>query len=375
MSNASGEYQSLESRCADFGAQVAQFLQRYLNQWQGYKPAWNYEDGCVWKASLDLADATGLRFFSDFVYREVSRRISADGTIARYSADEFNIDNVNPGVVLLALWRESEESRFLTAAEHQLAQLDQHPRTNSGGFWHKRIYPDQIWLDGLYMAQPLRAAQAVRLGDESIVADLLAQFAHVHTHLVDADSGLLVHGWDERRSERWSDPLSGRSPHVWARALGWYAMALIDCIDHLSANFPTAAAQLASSLQQFATTISAHRSQRGMWLQLPLFVDLEGNYEEASATLMIAYALMKGARLGVLAAPFGVIGETALRACIDQYLDTEKLNGICGVAGLGNTPYRDGSIAYYLSEPIVANDPKGVAALMMALAEGIRRVS
>jgi unsaturated rhamnogalacturonyl hydrolase len=366
-------YLALEQQCSVYGAQVAPFLQRYLAQWRNYKPAWTYEDGCVWKGSLDLARVTGLRQFSDFVYREASVKIAGDGNISGYSADEFNIDNVNPGVVLLSLWHQSGEERFHRAARHHLAQLDRHPRTQSGGFWHKKIYPNQIWLDGLYMAQPLLSARARLDQDASVAADVLAQFRHVHLHLRDLNSGLLYHGWDESRAERWSDPGTGCSPNFWARALGWYVMALVDCIDQLGDGFAPQRAQLGDFLREVTRALLKVQTADRMWLQLPVLADVAGNYEESSATLMIAYALMKGARLGVLDPASGAAGEAALRACVDRYLDDIQLRGICGVAGLGNVPYRDGSVAYYLSEPIVANDPKGVAALMMALAEGLRR--
>jgi unsaturated rhamnogalacturonyl hydrolase len=369
----SSSYRSLAEQTACYGAQVAPFLERYIAGWRNYKPAWNYEDGCVWKGALDLARATSLRGFSDFVYREVSARVADDGTIAGFTPDEFNIDNVNPGVVLLELHAQTGEARLQRAAHRQLAQLGAHPRTHSGGFWHKRIYPHQIWLDGLYMAQPLRSAQARLAGDAAIAADVAAQFAHVHRALRDPVSGLLYHGWDESRRERWSDPATGCSPNFWARALGWYAMALIDCIEQLGDAFTAEQRMLSGHLGALAAALRRVQTQGRMWLQLPALADAAGNYEETSATLMIAYALMKAARLGVLDADAGRDGEAALRACIDRHLDAERLGAICGVAGLGNQPYRDGSVAYYLSEPIVANDPKGVAALMMALAEGLRR--
>lgn len=374
MSGPVRDYVALEHQCARFGAQVAPFLQRYLVQWRNYKSAWTYEDGCVWKGCLDLARVSGLRQFSDFVYREASVKIAGDGSIRGYVPDEFNIDNVNPGVVLLSLWQQSGEERFHRAARSHLTQLDRHPRTQSGGFWHKKIYPNQIWLDGLYMAQPLLCARARLDSDAAIAADVQVQFRHVYSALRDADTELLYHGWDESRGERWSDPNTGCSPNFWARALGWYVMALVDCIDQLGDGFAELRAELGAFLKDVAQALLKVQTAGCMWLQLPALADIEGNYEESSATLMIAYALMKGARLGVLDRASGDAGEAALRACVDRYLDDSQLKGICGVAGLGNTPYRDGSVAYYLSEPIVANDPKGVAALMMALSEGLQRM-
>lgn len=358
-----------------FGTQVAPFVHGYVQAWKTYKPNWNYEDGCIWKACLDLADASGQRFLSDFVYREVSARVAGDGSISGFDADEFNIDNINPARVLAMLLERTGEDRFRIALDAQMAQLDRHPRTRSGNFWHKRIYPNQVWLDGLYMAQPVRCMVAVASLDDAIAADVVSQFEFVHAHLRDMRSGLLFHGWDETRIERWSNPETGCSPNFWGRAMGWYAMALVDCVDVLKANprFSSATVTLSSVFAEVADALMSVRSSSGLWYQVLDRPKDPGNYEEASATLMLAYALMKGARLGVLGEAYGEAGQAALSTCIERFLDERQLHAICGVAGLGNIPYRDGSVAYYLSEPIVANDPKGVAALLMALAEALRQ--
>jgi unsaturated rhamnogalacturonyl hydrolase len=364
----------LADATASFGTHVAPFVQSYVQAWRTYKPSWNYEDGCIWKGCLDLADASGQRFLSDFVYREVSARVSDDGAISGYSPDEFNIDNVNPGRVLSMLLASTGEQRFRLALDAQMAQLARHPRTQSGNYWHKQIYPNQVWLDGLYMAQPMRCSYAMLTGDPAIVADVIRQFDFVHSNLRDAQSGLLYHGWDESRAERWSNPESGCSPNFWGRAMGWYAMALVDCVDVLSPGtlLPGATDRLTTIFVEVAEALMRVRSASGLWLQLLDRADEPGNYEEASASLMMAYSLMKAARLGLVDRATGQAGRDAFTTCVDRFLDDTHLHSICGVAGLGNTPYRDGSVAYYLSEPIVANDPKGVAALFMALSEALR---
>jgi len=368
-------YRPFAEQAAPFGAGIAAFVERAIATWQPYKPAWNYEDGCVWKGALDLAEATGLRGFSDFVYREISARIDADGHIRGFEAGEFNIDNVNAGKAVATLYADTGEARFRRALDAQIDQLARHPRTRSGNFWHKNIYPNQVWLDGLYMAQPLRCSVARLDGDNATVSDVVAQFTFVQATLRDARSGLLYHGWDESRAERWSDPATGCSPNFWARAMGWYVMALVDCIDALRGGTPAmaaAASSLAAILAETSDALLRVLSANGLWYQVLDRADEPGNYEEASASLMIAYALMKGARLGVLDGAAGKTGLASFAACVERFVDANALHGICGVAGLGNTPYRDGSVAYYLSERIVDNDPKGVGALFMALAEALR---
>jgi unsaturated rhamnogalacturonyl hydrolase len=356
------------------GSQFAPFVTHYLAQWQPYRPFWNYEDGCIFKGCLDLATATGESRFADFVRREVSARVAPDGTIQGFEPDEFNIDNVNAGKVLFPLYAQTGDRRFRLAIDNQEAQLDRHPRTQSGNFWHKKIYPHQVWLDGLYMAQPFRCAYANLTGRSSdILADVLRQFAHVAAVMRDAASGLYYHGWDESRSERWSNPRTGCSPCFWARAMGWYAMALVDCCELFATSPSEGSAPLARQLQDISASLMRVRSPRGLWYQVLDQGSRERNYEEASASLMFAYVLMKGARLGLLPTALGDAGFQSLRSCVDRFLTEHELSGICAVAGLGNVPYRDGSYEYYVSEPIVANDPKGVGALFMALSEGLRR--
>lgn len=356
-----------------FGPHVLPFLRHYLGNWDFYKPGWNYEDGCIFKGCLDLADATGWSEFSDFVYDKVSPRVGEDGSIAGFDPDEYNIDNVKAGKIFFPLYDRTGEERFKRAAITQLMQLKTHPRTKSGNYWHKQIYPWQVWLDGLYMAQPLVTAYAVEIGYRAAWGDVVRQFMVVRDHLRDAGTGLYYHGWDESRQERWADPVTGCSSQFWGRAMGWFMMAMVDCIE-LSAPFdgPERAALIAQ-FQDAAIALMAVRSPRGLWWQVLDRGGEAGNYEEVSASLMIAYALMAGARLGLLPAAHGQAGKAALQMVIDHYLTETKLGGICGVAGLGNDPYRDGTYEYYLSEPIVPNDPKGVGALMMALAEGMRQ--
>lgn len=356
-----------------FGPQVLPFLRHYLSGWDFFKPTWNYEDGCVFKGCLDLADATGRSEFSDFVHDKVGARVDEDGGIEGFDPAEYNIDNVKPAKVFFPLYDRTGEERFRRAIETQIAQLRTHPRTKSGNYWHKQIYPWQVWLDGLYMAQPLVTAQAMATGDRAAWEDVVHQFTQVRDLLRDPRTGLYYHGWDESREERWADPVTGCSACFWGRAMGWFMMAMVDCIE-LAAPFDgPGRAALIAMFQDAAIALMAVRSPRGLWWQVLDRGGDEGNYEEISASLMIAYALMAGARLGLLPADHGRAGETALRTVVRDFLTETELGGICGVAGLGNDPYRDGSYAYYLSEPVVPNDPKGLGALMMALAEGLRR--
>lgn len=356
---------TLASHVGWTGPHVAPFIAHYLKNWRPYRPHWNYEDGCIYKGVLDLHDVTGDRSLWDFAYRAISERISPDGTITGYDPNEFNIDNVNAGKALFTLLERTGENRFRLAIERQAEQLARHPRTKSGSYWHKKIYPNQVWLDGLYMAQPFQLALAKFTRRDDLIADTVHQFANVRD-VMRVEGGLYRHGWDESREQAWADQRTGLSPHVWGRAMGWFMMALVDCLE-LDPN-----ATLKDIFADTSRALIAVQRPSGLWQQVIDAPDREGNYEEASASLMIAYALMKGARLGLLDRAHHRAGRRAFEACVTRFVTDTALNGICAVAGLGGNPYRDGSYRYYLSEPIVANDPKGVGAFMMALAEATR---
>lgn len=366
------DHRALEEKTASAGAQVAPFIRHSFAQWRPYRPFWNYEDGCIYKGALDLHAATRIPYFFDFVYREISSRVAPDGAITGFDPAEFNIDNVNAGKALFTLCAATKEERFRKAVAVQATQLARHPRTASGNYWHKKIYPHQVWLDGLYMAQPFQVALGVLTGDRDLASDTAKQFRNVHDALRDEKTNLYRHGWDESGAQRWADPVTKQSAHAWGRAMGWFAMALVDCLEFAEAFLPADRAALIDQLRDVVRALLAVRTPNGLWRQVLDAPDRAGNYEEASATLMIGYALMKGARLELLDPVAGAAGLASFRLATRRFLTATELGGICGVAGLGGDPYRDGSYAYYLSEAVVANDPKGVGAFLMALSEALR---
>lgn len=353
-----------------FGAQTPVFIEAYIRSWKPYKDAWNYEDGMIWLGALDLYDATHDAALLDFVRAEAERRITPAGVMTTFDSDEYNIDNIHAGRILPRLFTATGDDRYRRAMDRQFSQLLTHPRTQSGNYWHKQIYPWQVWLDGLYMAQPFQTAYARATGKPGIFADTVRQFLAVETNLKNAETGLYHHGWDESRAERWADPVTGRSPCVWSRAMGWWVMALADVCE--AAEGFDGREDIARLLRESLDALQRVRKADGLWYQVADQGGRAGNYEEVSASLMIAYALMKATRLGVTGPDAASEGSAALRLICGRFVTPSALEGICGVAGLGNTPYRDGTYAYYLSEKITPNDPKGVGALMMALSEGLR---
>jgi unsaturated rhamnogalacturonyl hydrolase len=358
-------------RLARFGPQVPVFLAGYFAGRQASATSWNYEDGVVWKGALDLYAATGDRAFLDYVLGDMAARVLPDGSIPTYHPGDFSLDNVNAGKIFFPLYALTGETRFRRAIDLQFAQLRHHPRTRSGNYWHKQVYPDQVWLDGLFMAQPFQAAYARLTRDDALFADTVRQFLTVERVMKRPD-GLYVHGWDESRRALWADPATGRSACVWGRAMGWWACALVDTYEASNGLDPAGRAEIARLARDTLAAVIRVRSPRGLWYQVMDQAGRAGNYEEASASLMFGYGLMKAARLGVAGSQEGAVGRDSLHAAIDAFLTGDTLSGTCGVAGLGGKPYRDGSYAYYVSEKTRPNDPKGVGALAWALSEALR---
>jgi unsaturated rhamnogalacturonyl hydrolase len=332
---------------------------------------WDYKWGVVAKAMLDLGKATGADRYRAYVKANVDHFVGPDGRVATYERDAFSLDLVNPGKVLFALLRETGDERYRAAIEMLRDQLRAQPRSASGSFWHKGIYPHQMWLDGVYMASPFLAQYAVTFGDRAIWADVLAQFTLAWDHTHDERTGLLFHAYDETRAQPWADPRTGRSRSFWGRAIGWYAMALVDVLE-IDPD-PARRATLASLLRSLAGAVVRAQDESGLWWQVLDQHDRPGNYLEQSASSMFAYALAKGARLGHLDPDHGDAARRAHAAVLERFVragaDEIDVTGCCVGTGLGLTPDRDGSFEYYAGRPVATNDHHGVGALLLACVE------
>jgi unsaturated rhamnogalacturonyl hydrolase len=340
----------------------------------GYPAKWTYDHGLVLKGIERVWLNTGDRRYFDYIQRSMDHFVTDEGTIRTYSLDEYNIDHILPGRNLLLLYRVTGQEKYRKAAALLREQLKTHPRTNEGGFWHKKIYPYQMWLDGLYMGEPFYAEYAATFHDDAAFDDIAKQFIFMERHARDDKTGLLYHGWDESRKQRWADPQTGRSPNFWGRAMGWYAMALVDTLDYFPKKHPQRA-ELIAILNRVARAVAKYQEPRsGLWYQVLDKAGAKGNYLESSAACMFVYALAKGVRSGYLPASYIRVAESGYRGIGKEFLKTGangqlNLEGTVSVAGLGGNPYRDGSYEYYLSEKVVTNDPKGVGALLLAATE------
>ena len=348
----------------------------------GSKGAWSYTTGFFAYSLEQLSGADGDRRYADFGVRVIDSFIGPDGTIRGYDSSEYNLDLITPGRAILWRYDQTKDPRLAAAAKSLRAQLAHQPRTDDGGFWHKGIYPNQMWLDGLYMAGPFYSHFGAVFGDPNARDDAARQLLIADRHLYDPRSGLYYHAWDSRHSLGWADPVTGHSPNFWARSIGWYAMAAVDELDDLPPGRPETDA-VRTVLVRILDGISRWQDPAtGVWWQVVDRARRPGNYREASASSMYVYALSKAVNRGLvprerylgaaLAGYAGLVREFIQRDPSGQ----TSLTHCCSVAGLNNRNSagraRDGSFEYYVSEPVVDNDLKGVSAFILAGLEAQR---
>lgn len=335
---------------------------------------WAYDQGVVLEGFTALWKRTGNQQYFRYIQQSMDFFIDQQGNIRTYRLEDYNIDNVKNGRVLLTLFKATGDAKYKVAADQLRKQLAGQPRTKDGGFWHKQRYPWQMWLDGLYMAEPFYAEYAALVKDSAAFRDITRQFVLMEQHARDASTGLLYHAWDESKEQRWADKITGQSPNFWGRAMGWYAMALVDALEYYPANDP-GRDSLIAILHRTAVAVKDYQDKRtGCWFQVLDKGAKTGNYVEASASCMFVYALAKGMRLGYLPVLYRQVAGKGYAGILKQFIRKNPegditLGGTVSVAGLGGEPYRDGSYAYYLSEKVIDNDPKGVGAYLLAANE------
>jgi len=339
---------------------------------------WHYEHGLVLQSIFLLGQRAEQDKYCRYVKEMYDTVIGSGGEIRTYREGEYNLDQINPGKTLFLLFARYAEDKYRKAIDKLREQLRGQPRTKSGGFWHKQIYPWQMWLDGLYMQGPFYAQYAKEFGNSADFEDVTRQFTLIEEKSRDAKTGLLYHAWDESREQKWANPDTGCSPHFWGRAMGWYCMALADALDFIPENSEHAETLKAICRRLFAPLLRYQDADTGLWFQVLDRGGEKGNYTESSASSMYAYFLLKMARLKIAsdgeAASLKAAAEKAYQGLLKNKIQEDPsgelhLTGICKVAGLGGNPYRDGSYEYYVNEPQAADDFKGVGPFILASME------
>lgn len=337
------------------------------------EPKWDYVHGLVLTGFEKLNQQTGNPTYYDYVKEYVDTLIDSTGTIATYKFSNYNIDMIEAGKLLFNLYNSTKDEKYRIAMDTLRKQLKEHPRTSEGGFWHKKIYPHQMWLDGLYMGAPFYARYTVDFENSKNLDDIAKQFELIQKHSRDEKTGLLYHGWDESKQMDWANKETGTSPNFWSRSLGWYAMALVDVLDYFPKDHPKQP-ELVSYLNQLADALTKFQDESGIWYQVTDMGGKEGNYLESTGTSMFAYALAKGVNKGYLPEIYKDVANKAFdgltRDLIVVAEDGEiTITQACAVAGLGGNPYRDGSYEYYVNERKKDNDPKATGPFILAALE------
>lgn len=363
------------------GKKINAFVEEFYSNHENVRfNKWNYEDGCILMAAIQLYEATGKNLYRDFIVSYIDKYVEEDGTIKHFKLEDYNLDNIAPGRGIIFAYEQTGNEKFYKAVEILVRQLCEQPRTASGNFWHKKIYPNQVWLDGLYMAQPFYVAWETKYGKKEHYQDIVKQFINVRKHMFDDGSQLHYHGWDESEEVFWAQKPGGCSKNFWLRATAWYQMAIIDTMEEMSKaiyeNYRTLGDLFKESLKGL---LQYQDKESNLFYQLIALPEQEGNYLETSGSAMIAAAIFKACRMKViLPEKYEKVAENILNSLIERKLvikdGTYILNDINAVSGLGpkDNLRRDGSVSYYLSEPIVSNDNKGIAAFFMAYAQYLK---
>ena len=354
------------------------FLQHMLQDKEGTDPekrraVWNYEEAVTLKGIDRLWRKTGDDRYFTYMKKIMDHFIEEDGTIRTYLPLEYNSDQLTGGLILLTLYENTRAPKYKQALDHLWEQIQWQPRTKQGGFWHKYKYPYQMWLDGAYMLDYFYASYA-RAFNQEVFSDVANQLIWMNDHLRDPATGLLYHGWDESKKQPWSDPVTGRSPEVWSRSMGWYVMALADIIEIFPTDQPKRK-DLIRILQQTMDALKAYQdAPSGVWYQIVNKGGKQGNYLEASGSVMFTYALAKGINRGYLPASLKPMLTSAYQGMLKEFITIDErgfphVHQSCSGAGLGGTPYRSGSYEYYVNEPRRSDDLKTIGPLISLFLE------
>lgn len=351
-------------------------MKRDPKAWQidnNEKPKWDYKLGLVMTSFEKLYHKTKNPIYGDYIKEYGETVINNSGEILNYKLEDYNIDNINAGKMLFDLHKRTKDNRYLIAMQTLRKQLETHPRTNSGGFWHKKIYPYQMWLDGLYMGTPFYAHYTLDFDGGKDFNDIAKQFEEIHLHTIDKKTGLLFHAWDESKEMPWANKETGTSPNFWSRSIGWYMMALVDVLDYMPKDHPKRK-ELIQFLNEISVAVAKYQDSSGLWYQVTDAGSKEGNYLEASGSEMFVYAFAKGVNKGYLPKKYKALATKGFDGITKKLVRVDPdgevhITQVCASAGLGGNPYRDGSFEYYIKEKIKEDNSHGLGPFILAALE------
>lgn len=312
--------------------------------------------------------------YSQYMVDYINHFVAEDGTVKGYVMEDFNIDNINPAKNLITLYKRTGEEKYRKAISLFVEQMEKHPRTKEGGYWHKKRYPYQMWLDGIYMASPFLAQYAKEFDQPRWFDEVAFQITTIYKRTIDEKTGLLYHAYDESREQQWCNKETGHSPHFWSRSIGWYTMAIVDVLDFFPENHPQRDSLISILRNTCEALLKVQDKNTGLWYQVLDMGGHEGNYVEGSGSAMFVYTFAKASKRGYLDNRFWDIANQSFAAIVKELITEDpdgyiSMNQICGGCGLGGNPYRDGSYNYYITEKRVVNDTKGVGPFILAALE------
>ncbi|WP_225551210.1 glycoside hydrolase family 88/105 protein [Sphingobacterium bovistauri] len=351
-------------------------MKRFPEAWQldhGKRLYFGYGQGLACLAMLKVWEATQDQKYFDYVEKWADTVIRNDGNIHLYKLETYNIDYINPGKILFPLYEKTKKEKYKIAIETLMGQLKWHPRTHEGGYWHKLIYPHQIWLDGVYMAAPFVAQYGQFTGDTQYYDDAVNHVLLTAKHTFDVKSGLYYHAWDESKNQMWANKTTGQSPNFWGRSIGWYFMAMLDVLDYIPENHK-GRAEIVQLIQNLAASLQKYQDKDGLWWQVIDKQRAPKNYQEASVNAMFLYSYAKAMNKGYIGKDYEKLTNKLLKGIQNKLLIKDVGNTLTliqcnAVAGLGGTPYRDGGYEYYVNERIRENDAKANGPFIMGCIE------
>ncbi len=349
---------------------------RNPESWQvDFQPSlkWDYCHGLELGAMMDVYDRYGDAKFYEYALAYADTMVNEDGTIKKYKLTDYSLDRINSGKMLFRIYEQTKEEKYKKALDLLRSQFEGQPRNADGGFWHKKVYPNQMWLDGLYMGTPFLAEYAYRNNEPQAYQEVINQIKIVARHTYDPANGLFRHACDVSKREKWADKETGQSQHCWGRALGWYMMAIVDDLDFIPQHEPGRDTVLVI-LNHIAETLKKYQSPEGLWYQVMDKSGEPGNYLESSCSAMFVYSLFKAVRKGYIPSSYFAVARKGYEGILNEFIKVDD-NGLvsitkaCAVAGLGGKNYRMGDYDYYIHEQIRDNDPKAVGPFILASLE------